>query len=464
MTTTRPPQPPPFFGYTPTTLIEAVERRAAAAARAWDEVARVPAGEATFARVVRPLADDENAAQAQVRVLRFLASASPDPEVRAASRRAAVLLRRDAIERFSRADVLAVVDAVAARADNHGRDRDRDGGGDDGGLTPESRVLLRKLRNEFADNGLAVDDEADRARLKAVNLRLAEVQTQYIGNLNADVGGLWFTGAELDGLSAATLERFPQKQEEGDNVTRYFVSFKRPNMQSVLGQVHSAGTRRRYQVGWDNRVKDSNGPLLREMLRLRREAALLRGFRNYSESEDHNRMMSTEQVAAFMASVREPLKELSRKEQEKLVALKVAHLETIPPEQKDESSIATIFRWDSMYYKNIFNERKSKIDTEKVSEYFPLKLVLPKFMEIFSLLFGLRFVPLSPETDGIETWHEDVMSFALWDAESEGGEFVGYLFIDPYPRDGKYSHVGHFGLQPVSTRPFSMLCDAMIVV
>jgi Zn-dependent oligopeptidase len=72
-------------------------------------------------------------------------------------------------------------------------------------------------------------------------------------------------------------------------------------------------------------------------------------------------------------------------------------------------------------------------------------------MEIFSLLFGLRFLLLSPRTDGIETWHKDVMPFAVWDSESESGGFVGYLFIDPYPRDAKYGHVGQFGSQPVRT-------------
>lgn len=86
---------------------------------------------------------------------------------------------------------------------------------------------------------------------------------------------------------------------------------------------------------------------------------------------------------------------------------------------------------------------------DKVSEYFSFQLVLPKLFQIFALLFGLRFVILSDTNQPVETWHPDVMPIAVWDEAEEGGGFLGYLFIDPYPREGKYGHVGQYGLQPV---------------
>jgi metallopeptidase MepB len=376
------PQPSPFFAYTHDALLETAEHQIATSARVWDQAARIPPHEATFASAIQPLLDDENAASVQGRVLWFLSSASPDRDVRAASKTATVRLKQDVIERFTRADVFAVVDAVAARELEQGVSSGGVGGGDgvgDGGggettaattpLTPEARVFLRKLRAEFADNGLAIAAEEGRARLKAVNLRLAEAQTQYLANLNADVSGLWLTELELDGLSPGTLERFPQRQGEegGEDQKSYFINFKRPNMNSVLSHVHNAGVRRWYYIAWDNRLKDNNGPLLGEMLRLRREAGQLLGFRNYSESQDHNHMLSTEQALAFLASLKEPLQELAREELEQLSKLKEAHLQTVPPEQKDDSSARVIFRWDTLYYKNLYKMEKSKIDTEKVS-------------------------------------------------------------------------------------------------
>ncbi|KAI0130208.1 peptidase M3A/M3B [Xylariales sp. AK1849] len=37
--------------------------------------------------------------------------------------------------------------------------------------------------------------------------------------------------------------------------------------------------------------------------------------------------------------------------------------------------------------------------------------------------------------------------------QGEGGEFVGYVYVDPFPRDGKYGHVAHHGLQSQFTKP-----------
>jgi metallopeptidase MepB len=46
------------------------------------------------------------------------------------------------------------------------------------------------------------------------------------------------------------------------------------------------------------------------------------------------------------------------------------------------------------------------------------------------------------------SWHEDVKIFTVWDDEEEGGSFVGYLYLDLHPREGKYGHAANFSLQP----------------
>lgn len=70
-------------------------------------------------------------------------------------------------------------------------------------------------------------------------------------------------------------------------------------------------------------------------------------------------------------------------------------------------------------------------------------------LNIFEKLFGFVFVELNVEdkakisptgkADDI-TWHEDVIMFSVWDDQSESGEFVGYLYLDMHPRNGKYGH------------------------
>lgn len=436
MSTMKPPQAPPFFSYTPDTIKEAAGQLIAASARVWDHVATIPPQDATFANSIQPIIDDENARSAQGRILYFLAGSSPHEDVRVASKQADIALKQDVIERCTRTDVFAVVDAVSQRADAKE-------------LPDEAQVYLRKLREEFVRNGLALGDGKDRTRLKEINLRLADLQSQYVGNINADVSGIWLAEEELDGIAPAILERFKQ-----DDQGRYFVNFKRPNWNAVLSDAHNANTRKRYYIAWDNRLKENNGPLLHEILRLRHESAILSGFRNFAESKDQVRMLSTERVSEFLDSVKQPLTQLGQQELNRLVELKKAHLETVPAEQKDGSSIAAIFRWDSLYYKRLATAKEMNLDMAKVAEYFAFQLILPKLHEVFSLLFGLKFIILSPKADAVDTWHEDVQVFAVWDSEDAGGEFVGYLYIDPYPRDGKYGHVGVLCTQLVSIRWF----------
>lgn len=78
-------------------------------------------------------------------------------------------------------------------------------------------------------------------------------------------------------------------------------------------------------------------------------------------------------------------------------------------------------------------------------------------LKIFEELFGLAFVEIvGKDRDSIaETgkgddivWHKDVQVFSVWDDEGEGGGFVGYLYLDLFPRDGKYGHAANFNLQP----------------
>lgn len=107
-------------------------------------------------------------------------------------------------------------------------------------------------------------------------------------------------------------------------------------------------------------------------------------------------------------------------------------------------------------------EQEYSIDENAIAEYFPLKSTVAGMLRIFEQLFGLVFVELTPEdrkrlspTGKAEdiAWHEDVIIFSVWDDESEGDGFVGYLYLDLHPRPGKYGHAANFSLQPGFLKP-----------
>ena len=70
-------------------------------------------------------------------------------------------------------------------------------------------------------------------------------------------------------------------------------------------------------------------------------------------------------------------------------------------------------------------------------------------LHIFERLFGLVFVQLS-DGKGLEegaTWHKDTKLYQVWNDEPENS-FVGYLYMDLHPREGKYGHAACFNMQP----------------
>ena len=74
-------------------------------------------------------------------------------------------------------------------------------------------------------------------------------------------------------------------------------------------------------------------------------------------------------------------------------------------------------------------------------------------LHIFQRLFGLVFVKLSDEKsleEGV-TWHKDTKLYQVWNDEPENS-FVGYLYMDLHPREGKYGHAACFSLQPGFTK------------
>lgn len=48
-------------------------------------------------------------------------------------------------------------------------------------------------------------------------------------------------------------------------------------------------------------------------------------------------------------------------------------------------------------------------------------------------------------------WQKDVTVYEAWNSEDQGGEFLGYLYLDLYAREGKYAGAHSSLIQPVST-------------
>ena len=88
-----------------------------------------------------------------------------------------------------------------------------------------------------------------------------------------------------------------------------------------------------------------------------------------------------------------------------------------------------------------------------MKEYFPVGVVVKSILEIYQKLLGVEFI----KTEGT-TWHEgllfflnrqwliidfgiDVQQFAVWEKNAKSpDDFLGFCYLDLFPRESKYSH------------------------
>ncbi|KAF8421751.1 hypothetical protein L210DRAFT_3510141 [Boletus edulis BED1] len=91
--------------------------------------------------------------------------------------------------------------------------------------------------------------------------------------------------------------------------------------------------------------------------------------------------------------------------------------------------------------------RNLDFDDFLVKKYFPVSVVVPAVLDIYQNLLGVKFVEITG--DARDVWHLKAQQFAVWemDAKDESG-FIGYCYLDLFPREGKYSHAAVWGLHP----------------
>ncbi|KAJ1717958.1 metalloendopeptidase, partial [Coemansia biformis] len=93
------------------------------------------------------------------------------------------------------------------------------------------------------------------------------------------------------------------------------------------------------------------------------------------------------------------------------------------------------YAWDRSYYKRLLDQQEHKLDEAEIRQYFPLVQVTRGILDIFQAMLGLRVV----QVDSPPVWHPDVTMYEVWEA-AEKDVFVGHIYLDLFPRKGKYNH------------------------
>ena len=234
----KPPQAPPSFIATPTSLVDDAKAICDRTRKLLDKIAAdVTLETATFENVVLPMAEDENNANLESRIIGFYQAVSGDSKLRDASSKAEEIMDEFGIEASMREDIFKLVDAAYKKGDK---------------LDPESQRLLEKERKSYITNGLSIPAGPQRDRFKEIKKRLSQIQIEFQKNLNEENGGIWFTKKELEGVPDDVVEGF--EKGTGDNEGKLRFTFKYPDLFPALKFALDSKVRQKIFIENENKV------------------------------------------------------------------------------------------------------------------------------------------------------------------------------------------------------------------
>lgn len=435
------PQLPTPFDATPSSLVEEAKALVDHTRAVWDEIAlNVKPNNATFENTILPIITDENQKYTKLRLLRFYSSTSPSKELRDASNSATSLFNDADVELYSRADIYCLVSAVLS--DIHERR---------GNLDDESIYYVEKLHRKLKQNGCEITDAAKKQAFEKAQKRIQELVKQCTSNLNEDSSGIWLSIEELEGVPENILAQL--KRGEDSHEGQLWVKTKIPHPYKMIAYATSEETRRKIYYAMKNRLPQ-NVPLFRELVLRRDEVARLLEYPNYLAYKTADKMVRTpEKVINILDEIRERIRPHAVKAAHELLELKIKTSTARGENGEDQK----LFLWDESFYLRMKAQNESKARST-LSEYFELYHTLDKLLELFGHIFDTRFERITPEQQAVLgggkplVWHEDVSMYAVWDTR-KAHQFLGYAYLDFFPREGKYGHGGSYATQWGFTKP-----------
>src|SRR6266850_638531 len=295
-------------------------------------------------------------------------------------------------------------------------------------LNAEKQRLVWKGYSDFVHAGAKLD-AGPKARVAAINERLATLYTNFSQNLLADEEDhvLYLkTEADLAGLPDSVRAGASATAEEKGHKGEWAIS----NTRSAVEPFLTYSTRRDLrETVWrtfvsrgDNGDEHDNKKIITEILALRAERAKLLGFPTHAHYQLDEEMAKTPENAMQV-----------------MMQVWPAAVERVHEEVTDMQAIADkegagvkIAPWDYRYYAEKVRKAKYDLDLNEVKPYLQLDKLREGMFWVAGQLYGFEFV----EIHNVPTITPDIR---VWEVKDASGKHVGLWYLDPYARAGKGS-------------------------
>jgi peptidyl-dipeptidase Dcp len=301
--------------------------------------------------------------------------------------------------------------------------------GEAAGLGAEQARLLERTHRGFIRSGAQLGPD-DKARLAAINERLAELGTQFGQNVLKDESSYALIIEDQAGLAglpdflkAAMARAATDRGHEG----KHAVTLSRSIIEPFLTFSTRRDLREEAFIAWSRRGENGgetdNRAIVAEMVGLRAEKARLLGFATFAHFKLDDCMAKTPgHVRDLLELVWKPAKARAAQEAADLSALAQA-----------EGESAAIRPWDWRHSAEKVRQQTYALDEAVLKPYLQLDRIIQAAFDVAGKLFGLAFT----EKRDLAGYHPDVR---IWEvSEAQSGRHIGLFLGDYFARASKRS-------------------------
>ena len=376
-----------------------------------DAFLAIPADQRTYANTVG--AFDHLLGFSNLAIFGTLAQSTdlinPDEKMRAAGREAMVEISNYLIDVTSDKRVYAAFKAYG------------DGNAKNEQLTDSQRYFLDETMKDFERSGLNLPDEKLN-EVKQIKKEIAQFEIDFEKNIAADQRKIIVDKEGLAGLSESFIKSLSQDAEGN-----YTLGTDTPTYVQVMENCKNSATRKNLWDAYQNRAYPINKELLEKLIAKRYELAHLLSFDSYAALElDSQMVKSPERAQKFLSGIEKKAKIKA--------AVELKEFTKDIPESITLTADGKLYPWDSPFLKNYYKKTALKLDENKIAEYFPMQSTVDNLFKIYQEFFNLELKQLPAK--GL--WDPEVKLIEVIDKATS--QTMGYLFLDLFPRPGKFTH------------------------
>ncbi len=290
----------------------------------------------------------------------------------------------------------------------------------------ERRKVIENELRDFRLGGAELP-AANMERFRQIREREAQLSTRFAENVldASNAFSLYLEdAAALAGVPDDAMEML-REDAAADGKPGYKISLQYPSYAAIIDYADDRSLRQQLYRSYTTRASEfgnpdwNNGPLVIELLELRREHAQLLGYKDFAEVSLVPKMaQSPNEVVDFLRDLARRAKPYAERDMAELREFAASQLR-----------ITDLQPWDVAYASEKLREQRYSYSEQELKQYFTEPRVLAGLFKVIETLFsvGIRKM-VAP------VWHRDV---SVNQIEDQNGRLLGEFYLDLYARDHK---------------------------